>query len=161
MLIFAVSYRQWNNYMVLPAFYALAFVYAGLFMRRPFLCAGLFYAPVFFMRRPLLCAGLFYAPAFIMRRPFLCAGLFYAPAFLCAGLFNACLFYAPAFLCLVYFSSPAFFLSAALFYAWGRVFHLLSVCVGVLDILVLSTILYLPSKQTLGCILLFCCQTRN
>jgi hypothetical protein len=92
------------------------------------------------MRQPFLCAGLFYAPAFFMLRPFLCAGLFYAPAF---------------FMCRSFLCSDLFFMRR------GGLFNLLSVCVGALDILVLSTILYLPCKQTLGCIFLFCCQTKN
>ncbi len=133
----------------------------AFFMRRLFLCAGFFYAPAFFMRRPfyapvilcagLFCAGLFYAPAFFMRRSFLCAGLFYAPAF-----FMLWLFYAPPFfMCRSFLCSDVFLCLKADF------FICLIVYVGALDILVLSTILYLPSKQTLSCILPFCRQTRN
>ncbi len=97
------------------------------------------------MRRPFLCAGLF------MRRPFLFAGIFYTTG----------LFYAPAFFMHRPFLCAGLFMLRPFFMRRGGFFNLLSVCVGALDILVLSTILYLPSKQTLGCLLFFCCQTRN
>jgi hypothetical protein len=74
--------------------------------------------PAFFMRRSFLCAGLFYAPAFIMRWSFLCADLYYA---------------------LVFFMRQPVFMRIVM--RKGGVFHLLSVCIGALDILVLSTIL--------------------